>query len=79
VLPNSFSAVPRASDTIFMFCVPELLFGGIEGVRSVFHVKRPDSFSAVLRGSGPVFIFCAPGLIFGGTEGAVSRFNVMRA
>jgi hypothetical protein len=39
-LPNSFSAVPRASGAVFMFCAPGLVFGGIEGVRSCFHVFR---------------------------------------
>jgi hypothetical protein len=37
-LPYSFSAVPRASGLIFMFCAPELNFGGTEGVGSRFHV-----------------------------------------
>jgi hypothetical protein len=36
--PDSFSAVPRASAPVFMFCPPELVFGGTEGVRSRFHV-----------------------------------------
>jgi hypothetical protein len=39
-LPNSFSAVPRASGAVFMFCAPGLVFGGTEGVRSCFHVFR---------------------------------------
>jgi hypothetical protein len=33
---DSFSAVPRASGPVFMFCAPELVFGGTEGVRSHF-------------------------------------------
>jgi hypothetical protein len=37
-LPNSFSAVPRVSDPVFMFCAPGLVFGGIEGVETRFHV-----------------------------------------
>jgi hypothetical protein len=39
-LPDSFSAVPRASGPVFMFCAPGLIFGGTEGVRSRFHVLR---------------------------------------
>jgi hypothetical protein len=39
-LQNSFSAVPRASGPVCMFCAPRLIFGGIEGVRSLFHVFR---------------------------------------
>jgi hypothetical protein len=37
-LPNSFSAVPRASGPVFMFYAPGLIFGSIEGVGSRFHV-----------------------------------------
>jgi hypothetical protein len=37
-LPNSCSAVPRVKGLVFMFCVPGLIFDGIEGVRSCFHV-----------------------------------------
>jgi hypothetical protein len=40
VLPDSFSAVPRASGHVFMLCAPELVFGGTEGVGSRFHVLR---------------------------------------
>jgi hypothetical protein len=36
--PDSFSAVPRASGPVFMFCAPILVFGGTGGVRSLFHV-----------------------------------------
>jgi hypothetical protein len=35
---DSFSAVPRASHPVFMFCVPRHVFGGVEGVGSCFHV-----------------------------------------
>jgi hypothetical protein len=35
---NSFSAVPRASGPVFMFCALELVFGGTKGVGSLFHV-----------------------------------------
>jgi hypothetical protein len=36
--PNSFSAVPRASGPVFMFCVRGLICGGTVGVVSSFHV-----------------------------------------
>jgi hypothetical protein len=39
-LPDSFLAVPRASGPVFTFCVPVLVFGGTDGVRSRFHVLR---------------------------------------
>jgi ABC-type sulfate transport system permease subunit len=35
-----FSAVLRASGLVLMFCAPELVFGGTEGVVSRFHVLR---------------------------------------
>jgi hypothetical protein len=39
-LPNSFSAIPRASVPVFMFCAPGLVFSGAECVGSRFHVVR---------------------------------------
>jgi hypothetical protein len=39
-LPNSFSAVPRASGPFFMFCFPGLIFGGTAGVGFPFHILR---------------------------------------
>jgi hypothetical protein len=35
---DTFSAVRRGSIPIFKFCAPGLVFGGIEGVGSCFHV-----------------------------------------
>jgi hypothetical protein len=35
---TSFSAVPRASGPVFVFCTPGLIFGGTEGVVSCFHL-----------------------------------------
>jgi hypothetical protein len=37
-LPDSFSAVPRMTGTVFLFCAPELIFDSTEGVESHFHV-----------------------------------------
>jgi hypothetical protein len=37
-LPNSFSKVPSASSTVFMFCAPGLVFDGNEGVGSHLHL-----------------------------------------
>jgi hypothetical protein len=49
-LPDYFSAVAMASGPVYMFCAPELVFGGTEGVWSRFHVLRsPESFPAVPR------------------------------
>jgi hypothetical protein len=38
--PDSFSAVPKESGPVFMFCAPGLVFDGTEGVGSRFHVFR---------------------------------------
>jgi hypothetical protein len=38
--PYSFSAVPRASGLVFIFCAPVLVFDGTEGVGSRFYVFR---------------------------------------
>jgi hypothetical protein len=38
--PDSFSAEPRASCPIFMFCAPERIFSSTEGVGYGFHVLR---------------------------------------
>jgi hypothetical protein len=38
--PDRFSAVSSASGPFFKFCTPGIIFGGIEGVRSRFHVLR---------------------------------------
>jgi hypothetical protein len=39
-LPDSFSTVPMASGRVFIFCALGLIFGGTEGVASLFHVLR---------------------------------------
>jgi hypothetical protein len=41
--PDSFSTVPRASGPVFMFCVPEFIFGGTDGVGSSLHVLRSQT------------------------------------
>jgi hypothetical protein len=78
-LPDSFSAQPRASAPVFMFCAPRLAFGGTEGVGSCTCFAHLNSFSPVPTTSAPVFMFCAPGLVFDGTEGVGSRFHVLRS
>jgi hypothetical protein len=58
-----------------LFCAPELIFGGSEGVGSCFPVFAPlYSFSAVLGASGPVFFFCAPGLFSAVPRASVAVF-----
>jgi hypothetical protein len=38
--PDSYSALPRASGPVFMFCAPGLVFGSTVGVGSRFHILR---------------------------------------
>jgi hypothetical protein len=49
-LPDSFSAVPRASGLVFMFCAPVLVFGGNEDVGSHFHILRSRTHFRRYRG-----------------------------
>jgi hypothetical protein len=50
VLPDSFSAGPRASGEVYMFCALELIFDGIVGIRSRFHVLRSGTHFRRYRG-----------------------------
>jgi hypothetical protein len=76
---DSFSAVPKASSLVFMFCAPIIIFGGEKGVGSCFSFfALPDLFLVVPGASDRVFLFCAPWLDFNGTEGVGSRFHVLR-
>jgi hypothetical protein len=42
--PDSFSTVPSASCPVFIFCAPGLIFDGIVGVVSRFHVLRSQTY-----------------------------------
>jgi hypothetical protein len=42
-IPDWFSAVPRAPGLVFTFCALGLVFGGIGGVGSRFHVLRTQT------------------------------------
>jgi hypothetical protein len=48
--PYSFSSVPRVSGPVFMLCATGLVFGGIEGVGSRFHVLRARTSFRRYRG-----------------------------
>jgi hypothetical protein len=48
--PDSFSAVPRASGPIFMFCAPGHVFGGTGGVGTRFLVLRAPTRFRGYRG-----------------------------
>jgi hypothetical protein len=61
MLPDSFSAVLRASGPVFMFCMPGLIFGGTEGVVSRFHVLRARTPFRMSRWHRvPFFSFALP-------------------
>jgi hypothetical protein len=87
-LLDSFSAVPRASGPVFMFCAPKP-----SGSKSNFDVPfsrtsfqqyrgRRDPFScfalpnprAELRATSQILMVLAPGLVFSGTRGVRSYF-----
>jgi hypothetical protein len=77
---DSFSTEPRVSDPVFMFCAPGLVFGGTEGIGSLFHVLRSQTRYRRNRGRWvPFFISCPPVLVFDSTEGVGSCFHVLRA
>jgi hypothetical protein len=57
--PDSFLKVLRASGPVFMFCTPELVFGGTEGVGSRIHVLRSRTHFRWYRGR-PVPFSCFP-------------------
>jgi hypothetical protein len=78
--PDTFSAVPKASGLIFMFCAPELIFGGDECVGSRFHVLSSRTrFRQYRERRVPFSCFVLPDSFFGGTEGDESRFHALRA
>jgi hypothetical protein len=49
-LPDMFSTVPSATDHVFMFCAPGLVFDGPEGDVSCFHVLRDGTSFQRYRG-----------------------------
>jgi hypothetical protein len=56
---DSFSAVPRAYDPVFLFCAPGLVFGGTEGVGSRLHVLRVRTRFQQYRGRRVPFSYFA--------------------
>jgi hypothetical protein len=57
--PNSYLAVPTTSGPVFMFCAPEHVFGGAEGVGSRFYVLRSRTRLRRFRGHRVPFLFFA--------------------
>jgi hypothetical protein len=76
-LPDSFSAVSWASGPIFIFCAPELVFGGIVGVGSHFHVLLSWSRFRRYRGRRVHFSYFALPDSFSTIEGVRSCFHVL--
>jgi hypothetical protein len=77
--PDSFSAEPRTSALIFLFCVPGLVFGVRRVTNLVFMLFAPGHVFGGTEGTGSHFHVCTPGHVYGGTEGVESRFHVMRS
>jgi hypothetical protein len=79
-LTDSFSAIPRVSGPVFMFCTPLIRFRRYRGRRASFSCfARPDLFSAIPRWSDLVFMFSAPEYVFGSTESVGSLFHDLRS
>jgi hypothetical protein len=79
-LPESFSAVPRASGPVFLFCAPVLVFGGTEGVGSRFHVLRARTHFRRYRVRRVAFSCFALPESFSTVSGASgSHFHVLRS
>jgi hypothetical protein len=55
-LPDSFSAVSKASGPVFMFCAPGIIFGGAECVGSRFHVLCSRNHFRRYRGDKSLFL-----------------------
>jgi hypothetical protein len=53
--PDLFSTVTRASGPVFLFCAPELIFGGTEGVGTHFLVLRARTCFPRYRGLRVLF------------------------
>jgi hypothetical protein len=77
--PDSFSAVPRASGPVFIFCVPGFVFGGIEGVGSRFHVLRSRTCFWRYRGCRVSFSCFSLRTRFQRYRGRPSCFHVLRS
>jgi hypothetical protein len=64
-LPESFSAEPRASGLVFMFCAPRIVFNGSEGVWPRFQVLRPRTRFGRYRDRWVPFSYFALSDLFG--------------
>jgi hypothetical protein len=74
-LPDSFSAVSRVSGLVFMFCALGLIFGGNEGVGSLFHVLISRSRFLRYRGRWDLFSCFALPDSFSAAPGVAGPFS----
>jgi hypothetical protein len=90
VLLDLFSAIPRASKPVFMFCALVIVFSCTEGIGSRFHVLHSRThFRRNRRRQLPFSCFAFPGsfsgvrwaprLIFCGVDGVGSFFHFLRS
>jgi hypothetical protein len=79
-LSDPFSAVPTASGPVFMFCDPRPIFGGTDGVGSLFHVFRPQIGFRLYRRRWVSFLcFALPDTFFVSPELVEFCFHVLRS
>jgi hypothetical protein len=79
-LPDSFSAVTRASGPVSMFCAPALVFCSTEGVGSHFHVLQARTHFLRYRGRRvPFSCFARPGWCLGLGRGVGGDFHFLRS
>jgi hypothetical protein len=76
-LPDSFSVVPRSSGSVFMFCVPGVIFNGTEGMGSHFHVLRSPTHFLRYRGRRVPFSCFALPNSFSAVSSVGSLFHVL--
>jgi hypothetical protein len=63
-----------------MFCAPELILSGTEGVGSYFHILRSRTRFRRYRGQRVQFsCFAVPKLVFDDRGGVGSRFHILRS
>jgi hypothetical protein len=74
VLPDSFSALPRASGPVFMFCTSGLVFGVTEGVGPVFVFCAPGLIFGDSEGAVSRFHLLRSGTCFWRYRGRQFRF-----
>jgi hypothetical protein len=78
-LPNSFSAVPRVPDPVFMFCALGLVFDGTEALGLICMFCAPGHVIGSTEGIWPRFHVLRSRTYFGRYRGVMSSFHVLRS